>query len=199
MGVSRLSATELVAKSQGIHDKVAGNAEFPTPVPSAVDFQKSIDELAAANAAVQANGGKAEHVAKRAAIKEVKAALKSWAAYVQVASAGVEDVILSSGFGVVKRGAPIGELNPPKNLGSKFTSMLGRARLVWEREEGADMHHVYMSTSNAPFNWVLIGATTKSRFNADSLEPGTMYWFAVTAIGAAGETSKSEPLLARAA
>ena len=69
----------------------------------------------------------------------------------------------------------------------------------WDREDGTDMHHVFMSTSNNPFNWVLIGATTKSRFDADSLAPGTFYWFAVTALGAAGESSKSEPLLLMAA
>ena len=59
--------------------------------------------------------------------------------------------------------------------------------------------HMYMITSNNPFNWVLVGATTKCRFIADSLEPGTIHWFAVTAIGAAGESSNSEPLMARAA
>ena len=55
-----------------------------------------------------------------------------------------------------------------------------------------------MSTTNSPYNWQLVGLTTKSRFNMDGLESGVMYWFAVTAIGAAGQTSKSEPLQARA-
>ncbi len=70
----------------------------------------------------------------------------------------------------VKRGSPIGELPPPRNLGSRFTTMSGRVALKWDREEGAEMHRVFMSTSNNPFNWVLIGATAKSRFNADSLK-----------------------------
>ena len=61
------------------------------------------------------------------------------------------------------------------------------------------MHHVFMSTTAEPFNWVLIGATSKSRFDADSLEPGTFYFFAVSALGAAGESSKSEPCRAMAA
>jgi hypothetical protein len=59
--------------------------------------------------------------------------------------------------------------------------------------------HVYMSTSNAPFQWDFIGVTTKSRFHADNLAPGTFYWFAVSAINAAGESSKSEPCRAMAA
>lgn len=199
MGVSRLSGTELVPKCQGIHDKVVGNAKFPSPIPTSADFQKLIDDLAAANSAAETNGGKAEHQARRVAMVAMKAAVKGWMGYVQNASGGNADAILSSGFEVVKRGTPVGELNPPQNLGVRFTTMSGRASIHWKRENGADMHHVFMSTSNDPFNWQLIGATTKSRFNADSLEPGRVYWFAVTALGTAGETSKSEPLLARAA
>ena len=199
MGVAALPATGLVAKSQGIHDGMDGNANFPNAVPTPVAFQALIDAMAAANAEVEAVGGKPAHQAKRVAEKALRAAIKSWAGYVQSASGGDEGKILSSNFEVVKRGAPIGELDPPANLGYRFTSMTGRVSLKWDREDGADIHHVYMSTSNDPFKWELIGATTKSRFNADSLEPGTIYWFAVTAIGAAGETSKSDVLLARAA
>ena len=56
-----------------------------------------------------------------------------------------------------------------------------------------------MSTSNDPLKWELIGVTSKSRYNVDELEPGTFYWFAVTAIGAAGESSMSEPCRVMAA
>lgn len=59
--------------------------------------------------------------------------------------------------------------------------------------------HPQGSNTNEPFKWELVGTTTKRRFNADNLEPGVQYWFAVSAVSAAGETSKSEPLLARAA
>lgn len=59
--------------------------------------------------------------------------------------------------------------------------------------------HNPRTLAHIPFAWDLIGVTTKSRFNADSLTPGTCYWFDVTAIGAAGETSKSDVLRAMAA
>lgn len=199
MGLTGLSATELVAKAQGVHDGMDGNAKFSAPVPTLPEFQTLIDELAAANAAVEANGGKAEHTARRNAELALREAYKQLAAYVQMASDGDATTIKSANFEVVKRGTPVGELPPPKNLGSRLTNFSGRVDLRWKREEGADMHHVFMSTSNEPFNWQLIGATTKSRFYADSLEPGKFYWFAVSAIGAAGESSKSEPCLAMAA
>lgn len=200
MGVSRLSGTELVPKAQGIHDGIVANAAlYPAPVPAAATMQGFIDDLAAANAAVDANGGKGDHLAKRTAEKVLRAAIKAWAGYVQNASGGDADKILLSKFEVVQRGKPIGELNPPKNLGAFLTNHTGRVALRWKREDGADMHHVFMSTTAEPFNWQLIGATSKSRFNADSLEPGTFYFFAVTALGAAGESSKSEPCRAMAA
>ena len=56
-----------------------------------------------------------------------------------------------------------------------------------------------MSTTNDPFNWTSVGTTSKSRINIDGLTPGKFYWFAVSAIGAAGESSKSEPCLVMAA
>ncbi|MEO8587790.1 MAG: hypothetical protein ABI432_00325 [Flavobacteriales bacterium] len=199
MGVDTLPATGLVAKAQGIHDSMVGNAKFPNAVPTPAALQGLIDALVAANAGVDKNGGKVEHQARREADKALRAALKEWAGYVQMASSGDEDTILSSGFEVRKKPAPIGALNPPTKLVSLFSNKTGRASFRWDREEGADLHHVFMSTSNNPFKWELIGATTKSRFNADSLEPRTMYWFAVTAIGAAGETSLCEPLLLMAA
>lgn len=199
MGVRRLSATEIVAKAQGIHDSMDGNANYPSPVPALASFQTNIDALAAANAAVDANGGKAEHLAKREALQKLLNDIKNLAGYVQAASGSDGDIILTSGFGIVKRGGPIGELNPPRNLGARFTTMQGRASFVWQREDGADLYHVFMSESSSPFAWQLIGATTKSRFHADSLEPGRVYWFAVSAIGAAGESSKSDVLMTRAA
>ena len=200
MGVSHLPATGLVAKAQGILDGVVANAAvFPAPEPSPALMQGYIDDLAAANAAVETEGGKANYQAKRTAEKVLRAAIKAWAWYVQNVSGGDEGKILLSRFEVVKRGAPIGELNPPQNLGAFLTNHSGRVALRWKREDGADMHHVFMSTTAEPFNWQLIGATSKSRFNADSLEPGTFYFFAVTALGAAGESSKSEPCRAMAA
>ena len=98
-----------------------------------------------------------------------------------------------------ERGGPIGGLNAPKNLGARLTSTTGRVSPKWDREDGADMHHVFMSKKNDPFTWELIGVTGKSRLNADTLTPGTFYWFAVSAIGAAGESSKSDVLLEMAA
>ncbi|MBX2981679.1 MAG: fibronectin type III domain-containing protein [Flavobacteriales bacterium] len=199
MGLIGLAATAIVAKVQGILDKLKTSVLYTDPVPPLVTIQADLDALAAANAAANVNGGKAEHQAKREALKVVKADVKSLLAYVQATSGGDADKILSSGFELVKRSTPLGELNPPVNLQARFTTMEGRVSIVWQGEKGADTYLVFRSATNDPFQWELIGTTTKRKFNAEKLKSGTQYWFAVSAVGAAGETSKSEPLLARAA
>jgi len=200
LGLTDLPATVLVAKAQGLWNMLTAHAAtFPAPVPSLAEFRAEINALAAANAAVDANGGKSDHLAKRTAVEAVRAAIKSLGGYVQAASGGNESKILLSGFEVVKRGGSIGELAPPQQLSSRITNREGRVSFRWKGDRGAEVYHVFMSTTNSPFTWELIGATTKCRFHADSLGPATLYWFAVSAVGAAGESSKSEPLLARAA
>lgn len=199
VGTRQLSSVELVAYGQGIHDSVDGNVFFPTPTPTMAALQTGIDELIAANAAVDQNPGPKERQARREKDKVVRAQLKQLAGYVQSSSAGDESKILSSGFAVVKRGSPIGRLDPPGNLRDRLTRNTGEVALEWDRERGVDLHHVYMSTTSAPFAWTLVGVTTKRRFNVEQLTPGTFYWFAVTAIGAAGESSKSAELEAMAA
>lgn len=199
MGLLGLAATAIVAKAQGIYEKLKTSVLYTEPVPPLVTFKANIDTLAAANAAANVNGGRAEHQAKREALKVVKADLKSQLAYVQAISGGDADKILSSGFELAKRSAPIGELNPPVNLQARFTTMQGRVSINWQVLKGADTYLVFRSAANDPFEWELIGTTTRSKFNAEHMKSGVNYWFAVSAVGAAGETSKSEPLLARAA
>lgn len=200
MGLKGLAATAIVAKAQGLLDKLLSSiAIFSSPVPTLVEFQAHIDKLAAANATVDANGGKDAHQAKQEGLAVVKGDIKMLAGYVQTTSAGLADKILLSGFDVVRHGSPKGELMPPQKLTTRATNMVNRASFYWKGDDGADVYQVFMSRSNNPFTWELIGTTTKRRYNADRLESGVQYWFSVSAVGAAGETSKSEPLLARAA
>lgn len=88
---------------------------------------------------------------------------------------------------------------PAREIGEPLTTTQGRAALVWNGPEGTRLYSMYQSTSSEPFNWVLIGTTTKQRFNVDKLEPGAFYWFAVSATGAAYESSLSEPARVMAA
>ena len=178
---------------------MVGNASYPTPTPTMPVLQTAIATLAAANAAVDNNAGRAEHQARGVAEKAVHALLKQLAGYVQMASGGDGNTILSSGFTLVVRGSEHGEPNPPVNVNSRFTLHSGRVALKWTPEAGVDMYHVFMSTKDAPFEWKLVGTTTKSRFDLDGVVPRDLYWLAVSGINAAGESSLSGPARCMAA
>ena len=60
MGIEDLPATAIVAKAQGIHERLTGNALFPSPMPSLATFKVDIAALAAANAAANVNGGRSD-------------------------------------------------------------------------------------------------------------------------------------------
>ena len=114
-------------------------------------------------------------------------------------AAGDKAVLLTCGFPLRRENSPIGELNPVQNVASRYTPQSGRVSLVFDGPDGARMFNVYRSTSNNPFTWELIGTTTKQKYNSDGNIPGSIIWFAITAVGTAGESSKSEPARAMAA
>ncbi|MEZ4738375.1 MAG: fibronectin type III domain-containing protein [Flavobacteriales bacterium] len=74
-------------------------------------------------------------------------------------------------------------MNPPTKVEGLLTKTRGRASLVWKGDDGARVYNVFMSTTNNPYNWTLVSATTKQRFNVDGLVAGTFYYFAVSAVG----------------
>ena len=199
MGLVGLTPTRIVAHAQGIHDKMEGNVLYPAADPAPAVMRTDIQALAMANAEVASNGGKAAYQARSVAEMKVRANLKKWLGYVQMASGGDSDKILSSGFGVVEFGIRYGQPDPPLNLNARLTRTANRVALYWKHQPGVDMHHVFMSRTNEPFMWELIGASTKCRIDVDGQPSGEARWFAVTAIGAAGESTKSDVLLARAA
>ena len=199
-GISGLPAAGLAVKAQSVHDGIKANPVlFADPVPETDAVQTLINDLVAANAAVSGNKGPKEVRARNEAMELVAEALRLWSAYVQLVSAGSPSIITASNFEVAKQGGRVGELDPPDGLRNLLTRTSSRVSLLWKGEKGTDTSHVWMSTTNDPFNWVLVGATSKSRINIDGLTPGQFYWFAVSAIGAAGESSKSEPCLVMAA
>ena len=98
-----------------------------------------------------------------------------------------------------RRSGPIGEQSQPRDPANRVTLLSGRVALDRDRERGADSYKVFRSDTSDPFVWELIKLTTRSSYNVDDLNPGKFHWFAVSAIGAAGETSKSDVLWAMAA
>ncbi|MGV9014073.1 MAG: hypothetical protein ACOH13_15885 [Flavobacteriales bacterium] len=199
VGLQAQNANSLPAYAQGMVVNIGANPIFATPTPALAVVTTAILALIAANAGVEANAGPAEHRERRRKVKDLQGLVRQLASYVQNVSAGDEGIILSSGFDVRRRSTPLGELTTPSGLISRPANREGRARLKWGVERGADTYHVHKSVGDVPDRWELVAATTKSNCDVDGLVPGQFYWFAVSAIGAAGETSLSEPCKVMAA
>lgn len=199
--VVRLNGRSTLAKldlSRYVVSKMKGNANFPTLTTQVDELEAATEKLEEAITA--ANSGSHENTGeKQLAEADVMERLAKLCDLVNGQAAGDKAKLLTCGLPMRRENTPIGQLPPPTKLVSRNTTFTGSADLAFNGPRGSRLFNVYMSTTNDPFNWVLVGATTKQRFTMEGLEPRELYWFSVTALGAAGESSKSEPCRVMAA
>ncbi|MBK8227779.1 MAG: fibronectin type III domain-containing protein [Flavobacteriales bacterium] len=199
--VVRLSGRSALAKldlSRYVVTKMTGNADFASLAAQVTALGTANDTLDAAITA--ANSGDHEAVGlKQIAEAEVMDLLSKLCSSINGIAAGDKAKLLTCGLPLRRESQPYGPLTPPVRVMNRVTTTSGGAQLEWEGPDGARTYNVFMSRSNDPFTWEMVGVTGKQRFLVEELQPGTFYWFAITAIGAAGESSKSEPCRVMAA
>jgi len=190
--ITKKSPEEVSEKSLYIETNMTGNIHFPNPVPKIAD-------LTAARTALDAliqdalPGAHTAIAARNTAAAFLKSLLVQEAQYVNSASGTDMDKALTSGFGPAKQRAPYGPLPAPTDFTTKFTNMAGRIVLECKRVKGARLYHFYMGQdASKPETFVLVGSSTRSRFEVNGLTTGGIYFFQVTAIGAAGESARSQ-------
>lgn len=192
------SALAVLDQSRFTVSKMKGNTNFPTLATQVTTLEGATDSLD--TAITEAHGGNHEMVAlKQIASEEVMGQLAKLCDAINGVAAGDKTLLLTCGLPLRRNGQPYGELPPPVKLVSRLTTTKDRAALLWNGPEGSRAFNVYKSLASDPFKWELVGSTTKQRFNVDGLVAGTFYWFAVSALGTAGESSLSEPARVMAA
>jgi hypothetical protein len=194
-GTSKLNVEQLVVKSLNVETMITAHVGvFATPKPTIVELSTARTALTTAiNNAL--DGGKALNVLKRERAKELRDLLSLEVDYVNSIAKGDVSIIALSGFAPGKTPAPIGPLVAPDGLVVFFTGVEGELGLRWHARYGAKSYNVFQTKGNPSdpgAAWELVGQPTRSRFTVDGLNPGTFYSFAVTALGAAGESGKSE-------
>ncbi|MBK9420883.1 MAG: fibronectin type III domain-containing protein [Flavobacteriales bacterium] len=199
--VVRLKGRSALAKMEQARftvSKMHANVNFPTLAGQVTALETATDTLESAITA--ANTGDHEKVAvRKLAEGVVLEGLNALCSAINGVAPNDMDKLVTCGFPLRKEPQPKGELDPPTKLVYRLTKTTGRAALVWNGEDGTRLFNVHQSTQSEPFNWVAIGSTTKRRFNVDSLTPGEFYWFSISAVGTAGESSLSEPVRVMAA
>ncbi len=189
LGLNNLTVSEFILKVQFIISSMTGNGNFPTPEPPLADVQTNLDALIVLTEQA-ANRDKVKVALRKEQHKVVEGMCVQLAAYVQSASKGDLDKILSSGFEVIERGGPVGLLPAPQDLRVKSEQgFSGQLRLEWKRVHGASSYIVQQTTANPAdpdSPWTDVGHPQKSKYTAEGLTPGTVYSFRVIAVGADG-------------
>lgn len=193
IGMSGLSIPQKIERSRSIQNSIAGNANFPTPNPTLAIVKTATDALDAAfQEAIHHDSVKVQLRDMR--LKEMQAIINQLAAYIQNASEGDAEKILSSGFDVVSRGNPLPPLQMVLNLrlesGSNSTKILAH----WDRVVGAKIYVVEMTEDPlVDENFKAAGTSSKTRFEFTNLMPGKKYWVRVAGIGKDGIGPYSDP------
>lgn len=191
LGFSGLSIPAMIVRARNIIAKITGNIFFPNPNPTLADATSAVDATEVAyNDAIY--GGK---ILKSILYLRVFAMLnifRRMGAYVQAESGGDEEIILSSGFDVVRRGEPI-IVGQVINLRTVDGPYVGSIHAIWDPVRGARAYIVEISdvSQNGPYSQYLV--VVKTRIDIIGLEAGKAYWVRVTAVGRSGYGLPSDP------
>ena len=185
----------VVEKSESIVTAMTGNPSYTTPSPSLASITTKTDalKLAFQNAI---NGGKNLKALVKIARKDLLFNLALLMAYVQNASGGDEDKILSSGFGVKSGSSPTGILPPPQNVRAEYNGNSGEGIVRWDAVSKRRSYIVQQSDDPiGPDTWENVpeGETGKRLLLVTGLSPGRIYWFRVITFGTAGYSAPSDP------
>lgn len=176
-------------------NQMTGNANFPTPSPSAAEFATKTDPFIAKLAEVASLVSQLD--AARADLKPLRAeaelALTSRGNYVESAADKDAGKILSSGLGVKGQAAPLGELPAPIEFLAKMGKQAGRIDLKWKPVRGAGSYVLDCREHDVPgATWQQAKIVTAAKVTVEGLTTGKVYAFRVRAVGAAGEGAWSD-------
>lgn len=193
IGMSGFNIPQNIERSRTIQSSMTGNANFPTPNPTLVFVKTTTDALDGAfQEASHRDSVKIQLRDLR--YKEFKAVMNQLAAYVQNASGGDAEKILSSGFDVVSRGNPLPPLQMVLNLRLESGTNSGKIIARWDKVVGAKIYVVEITEDPlVEDNFKTIGPSSKTRFEFTNLTPGKKYWVRVAGIGKDGIGPFSDP------
>jgi hypothetical protein len=195
---SNLPMTEKFARAHLIVEKMTANAaNFPNPMPALADVLASITAAEKAyNDALEARALSKQRTAELSTLEDVMDEMVSrLASFVDTASAGKEEIILSSGMDVR---APAIATGLPPGIPASFVVTLGDHEgyrdTSWNSNPLAQSYVLQISP-NPPTDssWTQVAVITTSSYTAKGLTSGVKYWFRVAAVGAGGQSGWSDP------
>ena len=170
--------------------QITGNANFPSPLPTAATMAAGANQLEAA-ALVAKGGGPDDTAAMRLKEEAANLLMRQFAAYVEntanATPASAEAIILSAGLQVRK-----GYSRTKRVVDAMLTGKSGEIRVQHEAVRGAT-YEVQISTDiSKEENWSTFYAGTRSRVTKGGLTPNTRYYFRVRVTSRDGRSDWSE-------
>jgi hypothetical protein len=181
---------------------MTGNTNYPaaTRVPTDAQVQTAQDDLAAAEAAVDA-----AEIAWKEKIQLRDAKVLAWDTVITARANNCEAVtpndlaaLQSTGFPLRSSGAPIGALPAPGDLRATATANEGVIELRCKTVSGASSYEWQCRLHEGSPPWEAVKTSTSTKILATGLTPGVVYAFRVRAIGAAGPGTWADEATERA-
>lgn len=200
--LKKKTVPEKVALGANHITAMTGNAAYPaaTRVPTDAQVQTAQDDLAAADAAVNA-----AETAWKLKIQERDAKELTWDTVITARANNCEAVtpndlvaLQSTGFPLRSAGAPLGQLPAPADLRATATDNEGEIELRCKTVAGASSYEWQQRLHGDGVAWQPLKTVTTAKILVPGLTPGVVYAFRVRAIGAAGPGTWADEATERA-
>jgi hypothetical protein len=190
---TRLGNAKLVISGRNKVTKLTGNASFTDLPKPLTEVTADIDDFDTKTAA--SLSGDRNMIAQRDLAREVVLTdLRDYAATVQTQSANNLATLTSSGFEATKTRTPVGVPTPPVDLRLSYTGNTGELYFRFKKGRGVVSYMIQSSTS-ADGARTTHPPSTSSRVTLTGFTPGTIYFVWVAAVGSAGMSSYSGPVM----
>lgn len=206
LGITRVTATALVEKGRNMVTMMTANPAFmapnPLPDPTLAEFTAALDKLDKAAQVYAFNRGKVEKEARDVAYAEMKNLFHYMGGYVQMASQGVKDVIISAGLDVTASPSAPALPTVPGDVRAEATKARKQILVRWNASKGHRLYRVFQTEGDPSKDdtvWEVIAETGKNRLLVDALESFKTYSYRIVAVGSLGNSIPSDAASAIAA
>jgi hypothetical protein len=177
------------------------NANFPSPLPPAPDFEATMDAFGQAvltwmSARSAADAAASAMATARAALET---ALNHRANYVEIASNGNANIIQTAGFAVRNPRTPAAPLDAPTGLAVDLNGVAGLMVVSWNADPAAKGYLVQISEDVTPRVWEVQPRVSVAKMSFSGMTVGTTYVFQAAALGGSTGQSPWSPEVIRAA
>jgi hypothetical protein len=180
-------------KLNTIISKIDGNPKFSTIDLTVTKKKGNVLAIKTTEKNVAKKAYQQKVLEEKIAIEDVKNNLMEIGAAVHLIAKGNETIILEAGFDVRSDFKTIGMLKAPLGVLATEGPGSGMVQCKWRKVSGAVSYNVELTTDVANDNsWKTIASLTKTSCIVDKLQPGTLIWMRVAAVGAAGTSAPSD-------